>query len=83
MEMVITNFGKQYKIIKKLGHKVYLVNDKENKYYTIKKIKIYDYEENFKNSFNEIEKILIYISKIINDNIIKYYESEIEGDYSI
>ena len=80
MEMVMTNFGKQYKIIKKLGHEVYLVNDKENKYYAIKKIKIYDYEDNFKKIFNEIEKILIYISKIINNNIIKYYESEIKDN---
>ena len=79
--MVMTNFGKQYKNIKKLGHEVYLVIDKENKYYAIKKIKIYDYEENVKKIFNEIEKILIYISKIINDNIIKYYESEIKDDY--
>ena len=80
MEMVMTNFGKQYKIIKELGREVYLVNDKENKYYAIKKIKIYDHEENVKQIFNEIEKILIYISKIINDNIIKYYEYEIKDN---
>ena len=77
--MIFSIFRKQYEVIKKIGQEVYLVKE-DNKYYVIKKIKFSNDKFGLKSLIN-MKKIIPHVSKIINDNIIKYYESEIKDDY--
>jgi len=74
-------FGQKYEIIKELGKggfgRDFLVK-KDNKEYVIKKIKI---SQTNKEEIDNYQKLKLYLSKINNDNVIKYYKFEIEGDY--
>ena len=79
MKKTMTIFTKTFKVIKDLGKEIYLVQ-KENKYNVIKKIQI-DNIESSKEKIEEFEKKVIFLSKITNDNIIKYYDSKIENNY--
>ena len=76
---IINDFRKNYKVIKRIGigalGTCYLV-EKADKKYVIKKIYYLTKEE-----ITEYQKLVLYLSKINSDNVIKYYESEIEGDY--
>ena len=74
-------FGQKYEIFKELGKggfgRDFLVK-KDNKEYVIKKIKI---SQTNKEEIDNYQKLKLYLSKINNDNVIKYYKFEIEGDY--
>ena len=81
--MSIITITEEYKIIKQLGKggfgEVYLVsNQKDNKYYAIKKILINNLsEEELK--LRETEGIIL--SNISNEYIVKYYDSFKDNDY--
>ena len=79
MKKTMTIFKKTFKVIRDLGKEIYLVL-KENKYNIIKKIQI-DNIESSKEKIEEFEKKVLFLSKITNDNIIKYYDSKIENNY--
>ena len=79
MKKTMTIFKKTFKVIRDLGKEIYLVL-KENKYNVIKKIQI-DNIESSKEKIEEFEKKVLFLSKITNDNIIKYYDSKIENNY--
>ena len=72
-------FGNNYKIIGKIGEggfgEVYLI-EKEGLTYALKKSKNKLNED----EMNQLQKIIDILSKIDNDNIIKYYNSFIEND---
>ena len=74
------DFRKNYKVIKTIrkdphGTSVFLI-EKADKKYVIKKF--YDLT---KEKITKYQKLVLYLSKINSDNVIKYYESEIEGNY--
>ena len=76
---IINDFRKNYKVIDiigKGGSGICVLVEKADKKYVIKKIK---YE--LKEEITEYQKLVLYLSKINSDNVIKYYESEIEGNY--
>ena len=72
-------FGNNYKIIEKIGEggfgEVYLI-EKEGRTYALKKSKNKLNED----EMNQLQKIIEILSKIENDNIIKYYNSFREND---
>ena len=80
----INNFWKNYKIIKTIGKGgsgVCVLVEKEDKKFVIKKINISELELS-KEMIENYQELVLYLSRIItNDNVIKYYKSEIEGDY--
>ena len=75
----LNNLMKNYKVIKTIGiggSGTCVLVKKADKKYVIKKI--YDLT---KEIITEYQKLVLYLSKINSDNVIKYYESEIEGNY--
>ena len=76
----LNNLMKNYKVlysIGKGGRGICELVEKADKKYVIKKITY----ELTKEEKTEYQKLVLYLSKINSDNVIKYYESEIEGDY--
>ena len=76
----LNNLMKNYKVlysIGKGGRGICVLVEKADKKYVIKKITY----ELTKEEKTEYQKLVLYLSKINSDNVIKYYESEIEGDY--
>ena len=78
----INNFWKNYKIIQTIGKDSLddcVLVEKDNKIFVIKKINISKLDKEMIENYQEL---VLYLSRIItNDNVIKYYKSEIEGDY--
>ena len=81
--MSINIGSKEYKIIKELGHgafgKVYQVlNEKENKYYALKKIELIEFCEEELELYENEAKLL---SSINNAHIVKYYNSSKDNEF--
>ena len=77
----LNNLMKNYKVIKTIGKGALgtcVLVEKADKKYVIRKIYGLTKEE-----ITEYQKLVLYLSKINSDNVIKYYESEIEGNNSI
>ena len=75
----LNNLMKNYKVIKTIGKGALgtcVLVEKADKKYVIGKIFGLIKEE-----ITEYQKLVLYLSKINSDNVIKYYESEIEGNY--
>ena len=74
---------KEYKIIKELGHgafgKVYhVLNEKENKYYALKKIELREFSEEELELYENEAKLL---SSINNAHVVKYYDSSKDDEF--
>ena len=74
---------KNYKIIKELGYGSYgrvyqVLDEKENKYYALKKIEFKEFSEEESNLYENEAKLL---SSIKNEHIVKYYDSSKDDDF--
>lgn len=75
--------SKEHKIIKELGHgafgKVYQVlNEKEDKYYALKKMELREFSEEELDLYENEAKLL---SSIDNAHIVKYYDSSKDNEF--
>jgi len=81
--MSINLGSKEYKIIKELGRgafgKVFqILNEKENKYYALKKIELIEFSEEELELYENEAKIL---SSINNAHVVKYYDSSKDNEF--
>ena len=75
--------SKNYKIIKELGFGSYgrvykVLDEKENKYYALKKIEFKEFSEEELNLYENEAKIL---ASIKNEHIVKYYHSSRDNEF--